>query len=131
MDRQYLNPSGLWDAQPRGYSHVVQVSSPGSLIFVAGQAAVNADLQIVADDIEEQTRAIFGNLRRALKPAGATLDDIVAMTIYLRDINHQWVVRKVRSEFFSNERLPVSTMVEVSRFSLDSMLIEITVIATR
>lgn len=131
MARQYLNPRGLWDAQPRGYSHVVQVSAPASLIFIAGQAAVNADLQIVADDIEGQTRAIFGNLRRALQAAGATLDDIVAMTIYLRDISHQWAVRQVRSEFFSDERLPVSTMVEVSRFSLDSMLIEIAVIAAR
>ena len=131
MTKDYINPPSLWDAQPRGYSHVVQVSAPSSLIFVAGQAAVNAELQVVADDIEGQTRAIFGNLQQALGTAGATLDDIVAMTIYLRDISHQWAVRKVRSEFFPGNRLPVSTMVEVSRFSLDAMLIEITVIAAR
>jgi len=109
---------------------VVKVTNPQSLIFVAGMAAVGPDLKIVSDDIREQTRVCFQIIEKELEAAGATLDDICDMTVYLLDIeNHKWPVREVRSEFFDDDRLPVSTMIEVRNFAIEGMLIEIDVIA--
>ena len=130
MPKEVINPEGMWDSRNRSYSHVVKFTNPQSLIFVAGMAAVGPDLKIVSDDIREQTRVCFQIIEKELAAADATLDDICDMTVYLRDIDsHKWPVREVRSEFFENERLPVSTMIEVSNFAIEGMLIEIDVIA--
>ena len=51
------------------------------------------------------------------------------MTVYLRDKDHQWPVRNVRSEFFEQGRFPVSTMIEVKDFCVEGMLIEVDAIA--
>ena len=52
------------------------------------------------------------------------------MTVYLLDIeNHKWPVRETRREFFDDDRMPVSTMIEVRNFAIEGMLIEIDVIA--
>lgn len=130
MHKEFINPDTAWNAAPRGYSHVVKVTNPTATIFVAGQAAVDKDLNIIGTDIEAQTRATFENIKAGLEAAGATMADIVDMTVYLSDIaTQQWPVRKVREEFFEPGCFPVSTMVEVSRFALEEMLIEIDVIA--
>lgn len=130
MPKEVINPEGLWEAGDRSYSHVVKVTKPESLIFVAGVGAVNSEFKVVSDDIRDQTRLCFEIIAKELEAAGATLDDVCDMTVYLIDIdNHKWPVREVRSEFFERERLPVSTMIGVNRFAIEGMLIEIDVIA--
>lgn len=130
MPKEVINPTNLWDASPRSYSHVVKVTNPKSLIFVAGIAAVDENIKIVSDDIKEQTRKCFENIKKELFAAGADLSDICDMTVYLLDIdNHKWPVREARAEFFESGSEPVSTMIQVSKFAIDGMLIEIDVIA--
>ncbi len=130
MPKEVINPPQLWDAKDRSYSHVVKVSNPQSLIFVAGVAGIDENLKVVSDDIVEQTRRAFQIIEQELAAAGATLDDICDMTVYLTDIdNHKWPVRQTRAEFFQPGREPVSTMIGVSKFAIEGMHIEIDVIA--
>ena len=68
MPREVINPTDLWDASPRSYSHVVKVTNPKSLIFVAGSGAVDENFKIVSDDIKEQTRKCFENIKKELLP---------------------------------------------------------------
>lgn len=128
--REVINPPDLWNSSGRSYSHVVKVTNPSAMIFVAGLAGVGNDLAVVSDDIEEQTRATFELLAKELDAAGASLADVADMTVYLLDIeNHAWPVRNVRSEFWSEGNLPVSTMIEVRNFAIEGMLIEVDAIA--
>jgi enamine deaminase RidA (YjgF/YER057c/UK114 family) len=130
MTTEFINPPDMWNSGPRGYSHVVKVSRPGTMYFVAGVAAVDKDLKVQhVDDVEGQTRLVFENIKKDLAASGATLADIVKMTVYLRDKDHQWPVRNVRSEFFEQGRFPVSTMIEVKDFCVEGMLIEVDAIA--
>jgi enamine deaminase RidA (YjgF/YER057c/UK114 family) len=129
ITREFINPDGAWNPAGRSYSHVVKISQPESLIFVAGQAAVDENMQLICADIEGQTRAVFENIRRDLEAAGATLADIVDMTVYLIDIEEKWAVRKVREEFFEDGKYPVSAMIGVAAFAFEGMRIEIDVVA--
>ncbi len=131
MEREFINPTAGLKSVPRGYSHVVKVRNPGAFVFIAGQGPVDADLKLVGgDDIEAQTRATFENIGRNLDAAGARFSDIVKMQVFLTDIaTQQWPVRNVRAEFIAVESPSVSTMIEVSKFAIEGMMIEIDVIA--
>lgn len=130
MGTEFVNPPTAFNSLPRGYSHVVKITNPRAFYFVAGAAAVDNDLKIQhMGDVEGQTRLIFQNISRDLEASGATLADIVDMTVYLANVDDQWRVRGVRNEFFPHDRLPSSTMIEVKGFCIDGMLIEIDVIA--
>jgi enamine deaminase RidA (YjgF/YER057c/UK114 family) len=131
MERQFINPPGGLKSIPRGYSHAVKVMNPGSLIFIAGQGPIDENLALIgAGDIEAQTRRTFENIGRTLAAAGAGFKDIVKMVVFCSDIdNQQWPIRKVRGEFIDNDHPPVSTMIEVSKFAIKGMLLEIDVIA--
>ncbi len=131
MQREFINPEAAMRSVPRGYSHVVKVTNPGSFVFIAGQGPLDADMNLIGEgDIEAQARQTFENIRRNLAAAGATFSDIVKMVVYVLDIEaHQWPVRNVRGEFIDADQPPVSTMVEVSKLAIPGMLIEIDVIA--
>ena len=131
MEREFINPGGALKSIPRGYSHVVKVRNPGAMVFLAGQGPVDENLELVGfGDIEAQTRATFRNIQRNLEAAGANFSDIVKMQVFVSDIaTQQWPVRNVRAEFIDVDAPPTSTMIEVSRFAIEGMMIEIDVIA--
>ncbi len=131
MEREFINSTGASKSIPRGYSHVATVRNPGASVFLAGQGPVDENLKLVGGgDIEAQTRATFENIGRNLDAAGARFSDIVKMQVFLTDIaTQQWPVRNVRAEFIEVESPSVSTMIEVSKFAIDGMMIEIDVIA--
>jgi enamine deaminase RidA (YjgF/YER057c/UK114 family) len=79
MSIQRLNPDTLH--QNPAFAQVVTVSSPAKLIYVGGQNGVNTKGEIVGKDIASQSEQAFKNVIAALEAAGATLHDVVAMTI--------------------------------------------------
>ncbi|NIS18490.1 MAG: RidA family protein, partial [Thermoplasmata archaeon] len=55
-------------------------------VYIAGQVAWDAGNDLVGrDDFEAQTRQVFTNLVAALDAVGATLEDLVKITIYVVD----------------------------------------------
>jgi len=55
----------------------------GDFIFVSGQVAKDADGNMIAGTIEEETRGTIEAIRRILAEEGATLSDVVRVTTYL------------------------------------------------
>ena len=99
------------------------------LIFVSGvQAPAGEVNEVVTEDIAEQTKLVFEEINDILKQAGATLDDVVKVVIYLKDIEDFKIVSPIRAEYFKNS-MPVSTMVEVGGFVRSGSKIEIEVTA--
>jgi enamine deaminase RidA (YjgF/YER057c/UK114 family) len=119
----------MWDPEKRSYSHIVKIENPSAIIFLAGMAAVNEKMEVSCTDIEDQVVDTFRNIEAQLAAAGATLEDIADMTVYMKDIKaHGDVVRRVRRELIPNAP-PTSTMVGGAEFTLDGLLVEIDVIA--
>lgn len=82
---QRLNPDGLH--KPIGcYSQVVR---RGNLVVTSGMASLDEAGEVVApDDVAAQTRQTIANLRAALAGAGARLEDVARVTVYLSDFAH-------------------------------------------
>ncbi len=100
-----------------------------AMVFVSGQLAMDADGNPVAPgDFGAQTRFIFENIKKILSEAGATLEDVVKVQIFVTDITKFPQVSAVRNEYLG-EIKPVSTLLEISRTVKDGCEIEIEVIA--
>jgi enamine deaminase RidA (YjgF/YER057c/UK114 family) len=79
-----LRPEGL--VQSPAFTHVAVVPPGATTIYIGGQNAVDGDGKLVgSDDAAEQTRQVMKNLHVALAAAGATVQDLVTMTILLAD----------------------------------------------
>jgi len=77
-----LRPEGL--VQSPAFSHVAVVPPGATTIYVGGQNAVDGDGKLVGgDDVAAQTLQVMKNLHVALAAAGATVHDLVTMTILL------------------------------------------------
>ena len=75
-------------------------------------------------DPAAQTRAILDIIGKALRDAGASLEDVGRTRIYLVDIAHWEAVGKVHGEVFGDIR-PAASILEVSRFIDPDWLVEI------
>jgi enamine deaminase RidA (YjgF/YER057c/UK114 family) len=79
---ELLRPEGL--VQSPAFTHVAVVPPGATTVYVAGQNAVDGDGTLVGgDDVVAQTRQVMKNLHVALAAAGATVHDLVMMTILL------------------------------------------------
>jgi 2-iminobutanoate/2-iminopropanoate deaminase len=66
--------------------HYSAAVAAGGFVFVAGQTPRNEARQVVGETIEEQTDAALDNVARVLAAAGASLSNVVKITVYLTDL---------------------------------------------
>ncbi|MEQ1861303.1 MAG: RidA family protein [Chthoniobacteraceae bacterium] len=82
----------------------------GDLIFVSGQASVNANGSIVCDTIEGEVRRSIENLRKVLEAAGSDLAHVIQTRNYVRDAADVPVYNDIYREFFT-EPFPARTTI--------------------
>jgi enamine deaminase RidA (YjgF/YER057c/UK114 family) len=125
----FSSPADL--AAPAGYSHVVSIPS-GRLVWTAGQVPMDAERNVVAaGNWEHQTRAVFENVERALRAAGAGWPDVVKLTIFVLDVTALETIRAVRDEFVDTTNPPASSLVQVAGLFHPDVLIEVEAVAWR
>ena len=120
-------------ATPRGkYPHVKRA---GDFLFVSGTSARRADNTIAGAevdslgtarlDIRMQTSAVINNIRDILHSAGAQLQDVVEISVYLVNMNDFAGYNDVYGEFFGYDG-PARTTVAVHQLPHPHLLIEMT-----
>ena len=82
----------------------------GDFIFVSGQVAKDADGNMIAGTIEEETRGTIEAIRRILAEEGATLSDVVRVTTYLEDARDFGRYNRVFAEQFKDAVLARTTV---------------------
>jgi enamine deaminase RidA (YjgF/YER057c/UK114 family) len=108
----------------------VGVDGAESVVFLAGQAPLSADGELVAPgDFAGQARKTFENLATVLEQAGASFEAVVKMTAYLTDTTRLPDYARVRNEFVDASQPPASTVVGVSSLAFPGMMIEVDAIA--
>ena len=73
-------------APPVGYAHAV-VAAPGRTVHLGGQTALGPDGRIARSTLPEQFDVAAGNVVAALRAAGCTPDDLVALQIFVTDVD--------------------------------------------
>lgn len=101
----------------------------GNFIYTSHQAGMVDQLGNKLGSVEAQTEQCFKNLERVLVTAGATLDDIVKTTVYLRDIKDFDAMREVYLRHFKHG-FP-ARMTATTDFIDDDCLVMLDVVAYR
>jgi 2-iminobutanoate/2-iminopropanoate deaminase len=127
MPKEYVNPDSLFPSLPHGFSQVV-IASGRKMVFFSGQIAWDKGKNLVGEDsVLQQARQAFRNVATAMEAAGGTLNDVVALRIYVVDYQPEsgTAVSIALREFFSHENPPTSTWIGVSALANPEFLIEI------
>ena len=112
-------------------SHVVEVTGPGRIVYIAGQLGLDRSGKLVGGpgDFRAQVEQAFENLKGALAATGATLSDVVKINSYLTDMAHLSTFREVRNKHLNLSAPPASTLVAISELAVKGAMFEIEAIA--
>ncbi len=126
MTRQSFHPEALFPSTDFGFAQVVTAQG-SKLVFCAGQTAWDKDMKIVgAYDLAQQMEKTLENIQHALAEAGATLKDVVRLTIYIVDYHSDQLetITGVLGKFFEKDALPANTLLGIQSLALPEFLVE-------
>lgn len=128
--KQIIQPDGVFDPDSvfgeRAYRQAIRV---GETVYIAGQAAIDVDGQIVGrGDVEAQAVKVMQNLVACLEAAGATVDDVVKVTTFYLDRAHRAAIANVRRHYLGNAQY-VHTGLIIGGLADPDLLLEIEAIA--
>ncbi len=130
MDKQYLNPAGIY--KHPAFTRVISVNEPSKFIFIAGQTPSDENYKCVGPgDLRAQYVKVMENLDIQLSAAGARWDDVVYKRIFVLDVDAFLAIASDPDtpRFGDQEKLPPATMIGVTRLSNPDFLIEIDLMA--
>lgn len=116
---------GLCDP-PEPYAYSVQA---GQTIYLAGQVALDENMQVVGTTMHEQATQVWRNIQSVLAASGATLANIVKINYFLRDIRELPDEIAVRETLFHADKMPAVTAVQVAALGLPGLMMEVDIIA--
>src|SRR4051794_33436155 len=110
MTRQKISSGTKWELIA-GYSRAVRM---GNWIAVSGTTASDENSQVVSPgDPYGQTIYIFQKIDRALREAGATLEDVIRTRIFVVNIADWEAVARAHGEIFAEIR-PANTLIQIT-----------------
>lgn len=125
MERSYIE--GTWQRN-RAFSPAV-ITSGGRMVWVAGHGApIDDDGNSLAGDFEAQVHQSFKLMAATMERAGARLQDLVTMTVFIIDSRYGDHFTELRKDYFP-DGFPASAMITVSGFARPEMMVEIQGIA--
>jgi 2-iminobutanoate/2-iminopropanoate deaminase len=108
--------------------------SPGVLVdgtlYVAGQIGQNLKTKEVPADFDTELKICLNNIGLVLKEAGMTYKDVVAVQVYLTDIDLFAHMNTIYRTYFAEPR-PSRTTVQVVKLAEPKAHVEITVTARK
>ncbi len=112
---------------PKAIGPYSSATKVGNMVWCAGQIPLDANGQFVQGDIKVQTKQCLENVQNLLADAGAKLEHVVKVTVFMKDLNMFAQMNEVYGQYFT-ANYPARSTIEVARIPLDS-LVEIEVIA--
>jgi 2-iminobutanoate/2-iminopropanoate deaminase len=104
------------------YSQAIEIEAGKKLVFFSGQIALDpATGQIVAGGVEAETMQVMKNIEALLKEIGATFENVLKTTIFLKDFNDFTTVNQLYGSHF-RQNPPARSTVEVARLPRDAKI---------
>jgi 2-iminobutanoate/2-iminopropanoate deaminase len=99
-----------------------------NILFTSGQIALDLEGNLIDDNIENETHQVFKNLEAILTQSGLNFEDVLKVSIFLKDMNDFEKVNAVYSTYFPSTSAPARETVQVAKLP-KNVNIEISLIA--
>jgi enamine deaminase RidA (YjgF/YER057c/UK114 family) len=120
---RFINPPEI--AKPPGYTHVVEITGPGRIVYIAGQLGLDQSGKFPAD-FRGQCEQAFANLKAALAAVGAGPEHVVKINNYIVEIGKNIpAFREVRDRNLNMAAPPASTTIGVPELARPGALFEV------
>ena len=101
------------DKAPAAIGPYSQGIAAGSMVFVSGQLGMHPETgELVGDTVETQARQALDNLGQVLAAAGAALEQVVAVDVFLTDMMDFGVFNGIYERYFGSHK-PARAVVAV------------------
>jgi enamine deaminase RidA (YjgF/YER057c/UK114 family) len=111
------------------YTHVVEITAPGRLIYTSGEQGREPDGNF-PPDIRGQSIRAFENIKAALAAVGASFDHVVKLNVYMIDLRkNQPIYSEVKQQYVNKLAPPASTTVGVAALTREGALVEVEAVA--
>ena len=109
------------------YSQAVEVNGT---LFVSGQIPfVPETMDLISEDIQDQTKQSLENVKAILEAAGYTFKNVIKATVFIKNMEDFALMNEVYNEYLGNIK-PARACVEIARLPKD-VKVEIEVIAVK
>jgi reactive intermediate/imine deaminase len=107
----------LTDKAPGAIGPYSQGIKAGNFIFTSGQLPIDPETKRIPDDVQDQARIALGNVRAVIQAAGASMADVIKVTVFLLNIRDFAAVNEIYKELFDDENAhpyPARSAVQVA-----------------
>ncbi len=111
---------------PKPFGAFCHAVKANGFLFLSGFTASNSPAE--NGDILEQTTVVMDRLESILKAEGASLSDVIRVTVYVTELDKLMDIHEIRFRYFG-DALPASTLVQVTSLVQPNNKIEIEAIA--
>ncbi|MGP3990174.1 RidA family protein [Streptomyces sp. 3N207] len=132
MAHAIVNPDGLHDPVPFGYSHTATVPAGTELVLIAGQYGSGPDGAVVSTDFTQQVKQTFHNIGVALAAHGLDLSHVVQLRTYVvnHDVSKLGPIAGAVQEVWGTKP-PTQTLIGVASLAAPDVLFEVEALAAR
>jgi len=106
-----------------------QAMRAGTTIYLSGQMPLDPNtMDLCSEEIDAQITQVFDNLAAVCEAAGGSLQDVVKLTVYLKDLTHTPRVNDVMARYFSmpypaRTALGVTALPRGARVGIDAIMV--------
>ena len=117
------------DQAPAAIGPYSQAVRAGNIVYLSGQIPLDPTTgELVAGDIQAQTRRAFDNLRAVCEAAGGSLEQVARLGLYVTDLSDFAAVNAVMAEYFdapypARSTIQVSALPKAAAFEVDAVLV--------
>ena len=113
---------------PAAIGPYAQAIKANGFVYTAGQIPLDPQTgNLIEGGITEQTRRVLDNLKAVLEASGSSLDQVVKVTVFLKNIADFSAMNEVYAEFLGNAK-PARSTVAVAELPRNA-LVEIDLVA--
>lgn len=126
--RQVLRMLVFTKGAPEAIGPYSQAIVANGFVFISGQLGIDPSTSKLTEGIENQTRQALENMKAILQEAHSSLENVVKVTVFIKNMDDFKKVNDIYRGYFSSEP-PARSCVEVNKFPLENALVEIEAIA--
>lgn len=107
------------DNAPKAIGPYSQGTKANGFVFCSGQIPANPVTgELVTGSITDQTKQSLSNVKGVIEAAGSSMDNVVKVTVFLKDMNDFSEMNAEYAKWFS-DKPPARAAVEVARLPKD------------